>query len=154
MQDFLLYIFSKIFIKIRSKIYLSITFLVSSALLSAFLDALTVIAVIISVTFSFYSIYHEVRSKDRSIIKDENIDLEEFRGFLRNILMHSGVGTALGGISTMVGEPQNLIIANKAGWDFIDFSMNMITISIPCFIVGIIICYTLEKFKIKKSKYF
>jgi NhaB family Na+:H+ antiporter len=149
MQDFLLYVFSKIFIKIRSKVYLSMTFLVSSALLSAFLDALTVIAVIISVTFSFYSIYHEVRSKDHSIIKENNVDLEEFRGFLRNILMHSGVGTALGGISTMVGEPQNLIIANKAGWNFIEFAMNMITISIPCLIVGITVCYLLEKFKVK-----
>jgi Na+/H+ antiporter len=41
--------------------------------------------------------------------------LEQFRAFLRSLLMHAGVGTALGGVMTMVGEPQNLIIAKSAG---------------------------------------
>ncbi len=42
--------------------------------------------------------------------------LEQFRGFLRSLMMHAGVGTALGGVMTMVGEPQNLIIAKaRAG---------------------------------------
>lgn len=149
MQDFLLYVFSKIFIKVRSKVYLSISFLVSSAILSAFLDALTVIAVIISVTYGFYSIYHEVRSQDHSVIDGHEIDLNEFRGFLRNILMHSGVGTALGGIATMVGEPQNLIIASKAGWDFVEFATRMAVISIPCLFAGILVCYLLEKYRVK-----
>ncbi len=35
-------------------------------------------------------------------------------------MMHAGVGTALGGVMTMVGEPQNLIIAN-AGRHFAIF---------------------------------
>ena len=35
--------------------------------------------------------------------------------------MHGAVGTALGGVTTLVGEPQNLLIAEKAGWDFIEF---------------------------------
>ncbi|KTF06232.1 Na+/H+ antiporter NhaB, partial [marine sediment metagenome] len=39
--------------------------------------------------------------------------------------MHSAVGTALGGVMTMVGEPQNLIIADKAGWDFVEFFIRM-----------------------------
>jgi NhaB family Na+:H+ antiporter len=30
--------------------------------------------------------------------------------------MHAAVGTALGGVATLVGEPQNLLIATKAGW--------------------------------------
>lgn len=47
--------------------------------------------------------------------------LEQFRGFLRSLMMHAGVGTALGGVMTMVGEPQNLIIAKAAGWHFGDF---------------------------------
>ena len=29
--------------------------------------------------------------------------------------MHGAVGTALGGVCTIVGEPQNLLIATKAG---------------------------------------
>ena len=34
--------------------------------------------------------------------------LEKFRSFLRSLMMHAGVGTALGGVMTMVGEPQKL----------------------------------------------
>jgi NhaB family Na+:H+ antiporter len=30
--------------------------------------------------------------------------------------MHGAVGTALGGVCTLVGEPQNLLIAERAGW--------------------------------------
>lgn len=37
--------------------------------------------------------------------------LEQFRAFLRSLMMHAGIGTALGGVMTMVGEPQNLIIS-------------------------------------------
>lgn len=36
-------------------------------------------------------------------------DIIEFRDFLRSLLMHGAVGTAIGGCSTMVGEPQNLV---------------------------------------------
>lgn len=61
------------------------------------------------------------------MLDDSHIDphyktvLEQFRGFLRSLMMHAGVGTALGGVMTMVGEPQNLIIAKAAGWHFGDF---------------------------------
>jgi NhaB family Na+:H+ antiporter len=36
-------------------------------------------------------------------------DQEKFKGFLRDLVMHGAVGTALGGVCTIVGEPQNLI---------------------------------------------
>ncbi|GAM71008.1 Na+/H+ antiporter nhaB [Vibrio sp. JCM 19236] len=39
--------------------------------------------------------------------------MDDYRAFLRSLLMHAGVGTALGGVMTMVGEPQNLIIADR-----------------------------------------
>ena len=39
--------------------------------------------------------------------------------------MHGAVGTALGGVCTTVGEPQNLLIAGKAGWDFMEFFFQM-----------------------------
>ena len=39
--------------------------------------------------------------------------LEDFRSFIRSLVMHGAVGTALGGVTTMVGEPQNLLIAQK-----------------------------------------
>jgi NhaB family Na+:H+ antiporter len=62
--------------------------------------------------------------------------------------MHGAVGTALGGVSTIVGEPQNLLIGSVAGWDFIEFFIRMLPISLPVFIFGIFTCYLIEKFKI------
>ena len=58
-------------------------------------------------------------------------------------MMHAGVGTALGGVMTMVGEPQNLIIADKAGWDFIEFFIRMSPITIPVFFAGLATTYVL-----------
>ena len=107
---------------------LSLSFCVAAAFLSAFLDALTVVAVVISVAVGFYGIYHRVassRTEDTDLQDDSHIDkhykvvLEQFRGFLRSLMMHAGVGTALGGVMTMVGEPQNLIIAKAAHAPFI-----------------------------------
>ncbi|STU69934.1 sodium/proton antiporter [Klebsiella pneumoniae subsp. ozaenae] len=110
---------------IRSKMLLSLAFCLAAAFLSAFLDALTVVAVVISVAVGFYGIYHRVasaRPDDSDLLDDSHIEqhyrevLEQFRGFLRSLMMHAGVGTALGGVMTMVGEPQNLIIAKaRAG---------------------------------------
>ena len=118
MKQLLLYVFTKLLVKIRSKIALSLAFCFSAAFLSAFLDALTVVAVIISVAMGFYGVYHKVASgnnlidavdiaDDRKIATQHHETLEKFRSFLRSLMMHAGVGTALGGVMTMVGEPQN-----------------------------------------------
>lgn len=159
MKHLLLFIFTKILLGIRSKATLSIAFCVAAAFLSAFLDALTVIAVIISVAVGFYSIYHKVASgrpynQPHDHTKDEQIpeltrdDLENYRAFLRSLLMHAGVGTALGGVTTMVGEPQNLIIADQAGWFFGEFLVRMAPVTLPVFICGIATCFLVEKFKV------
>jgi len=58
--------------------------------------------------------------------------------------MHGAVGTALGGVCTLVGEPQNLLIATVAGWDFITFATFMAPITIPVFAFGLFTCYLLE----------
>lgn len=156
MKQLLLYLFTKLLVSIRSKITLSLAFCISSAFLSAFLDALTVIAVIMSVGIGFYGVYHKVASgssfEDPSdITNDMRITNEEtlnrFRSFLRSILMHAGIGTALGGVMTMVGEPQNLIIASQANWGFGEFFLRVAPISIPVFCFGIATCYLLEKWK-------
>ncbi len=88
-------------------------------------------AVVISVAVGFYGIYHRASPPARRMItisstiatSDQHYRdvLEQFRGFLRSLMMHAGVGTALGGVMTMVGEPQNLIIAKAAGWHFGEF---------------------------------
>ena len=66
---------------------------------------------------------------------------------MRNIMMHAGVGTALGGVCTMVGEPQNLVIAERAGWSFIEFAIRMSPITIPVLITGLLTTILLEKLK-------
>ncbi|WP_087016500.1 sodium/proton antiporter NhaB [Thaumasiovibrio subtropicus] len=159
MKQLLLFIFTKILLNIRSKTVLSLAFCVASAFLSAFLDALTVIAVVISVATGFYAIYHKVASgKDfqakHDHTSDEHVqeisrdDLNHYRAFLRSLLLHAGVGTALGGVMTMVGEPQNLIIAGQANWHFGEFMLRMAPVTVPVFFFGLATCFFVEKTKI------
>ncbi|GHD90769.1 Na(+)/H(+) antiporter NhaB [Pseudocitrobacter faecalis] len=157
MKQLLLFIFTRLLLSIRSKMLLSLAFCLAAAFLSAFLDALTVVAVIISVAVGFYGIYHRAassRTDDDDLLDDSHIDkhyrevLEQFRAFLRSLMMHAGVGTALGGVMTMVGEPQNLIIAKASGWHFGEFFMRMAPVTVPVFICGITTCLLLEKFKL------
>lgn len=156
MKQLLLFIFTRLLLTIHSKMMLSLAFCLAAAFLSAFLDALTVVAVIISVAVGFYGIYHQVasaRPDDNDLLDDSHIDkhhkevLEQFRGFLRSLMMHAGVGTALGGVMTMVGEPQNLIIAKTAGWHFGEFFLRMMPVTLPVFFCGLLTCLLVEKFK-------
>lgn len=160
MKSMLLWVFTKILLKVRSKMLLSLLFSFFAAVLSAFLDALTVTAVLISVGVGFYAVYHKVASgktyhhpdhdhaDDQAVQQNHHEDLEQFRRFLRSLLMHGAVGTALGGVCTLVGEPQNLLIAEKAGWDFIQFFVLMAPITMPVLVAGLITCALLEKLKI------
>ena len=133
MKPLLMYIFSKVFTKIRSKMFLSILFVFLGAFLSAFLDALTVTAVLISVSVGFYGVYHKIHSSSKDYDNDGILDrkelsgetLDQFRSFMRSLVMHGVVGTALGGVCTQVGEPQNLLISDRMGWDFIEFFLRM-----------------------------
>lgn len=91
------------------------------------------IAVVISVSVGFirFIISMPLRKETVTLSDDEFIDstekrqtLDQFRAFLRSLMMHAGIGTALGGVMTIVGEPQNLIIAKHAGWDFVNFFLH------------------------------
>ena len=155
LKEMLLFAFTKILLGIRSKKLLALLFCGVSAVLSAFLDALTVTAVIIAVAEGFYSIYHKVASgkqyhhahdsaDDEQVEPLHHEDLVEFRSFLRNLMMHGAVGTALGGVTTMVGEPQNLLIAEEAGWEFVEFAIRMAPVTVPVFLVGLTTCLMLE----------
>jgi NhaB family Na+:H+ antiporter len=150
MKDLLLFSFTKILLNVKSKTTLSFLFSIVAAVLSAFLDALTVTAVLISVGVGFYSVYHKIASDNGSHDdEDSNIphyhreDLDKFRAFLRSLLMHGAVGTALGGVCTLVGEPQNLLIAGKADWNFIEFFIRMAPITMPVLVGGFISCVVL-----------
>jgi len=153
MKDMLQYAFTKILIRVRSKIVLSLLFCFAGAFLSAFLDALTVTAVIIAVAYGFYEVYHRHASAGKARLGDEagldepsRRDLKQFRGFLRNLMMHGAVGTALGGVCTLVGEPQNLLIAHEMGWHFVDFFLKVAPVSLPVLAVGLGTTVAVERF--------
>jgi NhaB family Na+:H+ antiporter len=156
MKELLLFVFTKILLNVKSKVALSLLFSMVAAFLSAFLDALTVTAVLISVGVGFYSVYHKVasgkkfgsddhdHSHDDGILEDHRLDLDQFRAFLRSLLMHGAVGTALGGVCTLVGEPQNLLIATIAEWDFLKFVTTMAPVTMPVLFAGLATCAILE----------
>ncbi|AZE48926.1 Na+/H+ antiporter NhaB [Pseudomonas chlororaphis] len=158
MKELLLFLFSRLLLGVRSKALLGLLFCFLSAFLSAFLDALTVTAVIISAAVGFYSVYHRVASgndprQDSEFNDDQHLpllhhqDLEQFRAFLRSLLMHGAVGTALGGVCTLVGEPQNLLIGHEMGWHFADFFLKVAPVSLPVLVAGLLTCVLLEKLR-------
>ena len=156
MKELLMFVFTKILLNVRSKKMLALLFSFVAAFLSAFLDALTVTAVLISVGVGFYAVFHRVAAGMRvsdthhDHTLDDAIDdahaasLDQFRAFLRSLLMHGAVGTALGGVCTLVGEPQNLLIATVAGWDFQTFFLYMAPITMPVLVCGLLTCVLLE----------
>jgi len=159
MKDFLQFTFTRILTKVRSKIIISLLFCFAGAFLSAFLDALTVTAVIIAVAYGFYNVYHRFASgktmscehdlcADSTLKDQKREELKQFRTFLRNLMMHGAVGTALGGVCTIVGEPQNLLIGAEMGWHFVDFFLMVVPVSMPVLAVGLLTCILVEKFKL------
>jgi len=156
MRELLLLVFTKLLVAVPSKVLLSLTFAASAAVLSAFLDALTVAAVVIAVATGLYTVYHRFASgrgfdddhehaDDGFVHETHTDDLETFRSFLRSLMMHAMVGTALGGVATLVGEPQNLLIGETVGWDFVEFLVHMAPVSIPVLIVGLALTALLER---------
>jgi NhaB family Na+:H+ antiporter len=160
MKNLMMVTFTKLLLKVHSKTKLSLLFCFVAAFLSAFLDALTVTAVLIAVIIGFYRVYHLAMSNlgfdttDHNINDDSSLsekginELENFKSFLRDLVMHGVVGTALGGVCTIVGEPQNLLIAHVAGWEFMDFLYKMAPVTVPVLITGLVLCVLLEKLKL------
>jgi Na+:H+ antiporter, NhaB family len=160
LKELLLFAFTKILLRVRSKIALSVLFALVAAALSAFLDALTVTAVVIAVASGFYGVYHKVASglkhdadghdmtQDGEVQEHRREDLEQFRAFLRNLMMHAAIGTALGGVATIVGEPQNLLIGSIMGWDFVEFYLRVMPVSLPVLFVGLLTTFAVEKYHI------
>ncbi len=158
LKELLLFTFTKILLTVRSKILLSLLFSAVAAILSAFLDALTVTAVVITVAHGLYLVYHKIASgkqyhHDHDASGDDEVhelhrsDLDQFRAFLRSLMMHAAVGTALGGVCTLVGEPQNLLIAKVADWEFLEFFTRMAPVSMPVLVAGLATCALVEKFR-------
>ncbi len=159
MKDFLQFTFTRVLVRVQSKIAISLIFCFLGAFLSAFLDALTVTAVIIAVAYAFYNVYHRFASGmdllcahdlccDTNLKEVQRQELQQFRAFLRNLMMHGAVGTALGGVCTLVGEPQNLLIAGEMGWQFGTFFVKVAPVSMPVLAIGLLTCILVEKFKL------
>ena len=158
MRQLLLVLFSRLLVSVPSQTQLSLLFCGVAALLSAFLDALTVMAVLISVGIGFYQVYYKAVTATEldvdapqldSLPDSARADLEQFAKALRGLLMHGAVGTALGGVCTLVGEPQNLLIANRMSWHFMDFFWHMAPVTMPVLALGLLCCALLER-----SRYF
>ncbi|MBK7250743.1 MAG: sodium/proton antiporter NhaB [Gammaproteobacteria bacterium] len=158
MRELLLDLFSRVLTRVRSPVLLAFLFCAVAALLSAFLDALTVLAVIITVAAGFYRVYFRVAAglagandgevEGESGIPPERLpELGRFRAALRGLLMHAAVGTALGGVCTLVGEPQNLLIGHAMGWDFRAFFAAMAPVSMPVLGAGLFTCVVLERLR-------
>ena len=158
LRELLLFLFTRLLVQVRSRAALSVLFCLVAAVLSAFLDALTVIAVIITVAGGFFAVYHRVASErgadephdpgsDERIAAARHAELEQFRAFLRGLLMHAAIGTALGGVATLVGEPQNLLIGEAVGWTFGQFFLAVAPVSLPVLAVGLVTCLALEKLR-------
>jgi len=158
LKELLLFVFTSLLLNIRSQTWLALLFCGTAAVLSAFLDALTVVAVVITVGAGFYEVFHRVASGkhheaehdftgDAHVAELHRSDLDAFRAFLRGLLMHAAVGTALGGVMTSVGEPQNLLIAAQAEWNFVEFFLHTAPASIPVLLMGLLTCVTVDRLR-------
>lgn len=149
---------SHILLGIHSRLALNLVTIMVVSICSAFLDALTILAVLVAVTVGFYEVYHRaVSSKgyhDDPDLTDEHVDeihradLEQFRAVLRSMLMHGAIGTAIGGVCTLVGEPENIVIGTEAGWNFIEFIMEVSHVTIPTLLAGFLTCWVIEKYRL------
>jgi NhaB family Na+:H+ antiporter len=155
LKEMLVFCFTKLLLKVRSNLLLAFLFCLVPAVLAAFLDALTVLAVVITVAMGFYEVYHKVASGKTHLdphdsSADEHVgelhrsDLDAFRAVLRGLLMHAGAGSVLGGVTTPVGQPQNVLIAEQADWNFMEFFLQVAPVALPVFVVGILTCLVIE----------
>jgi len=148
---------SHILLGIRSRVTLNLVIIVVVAVFSAFLDALTILAVLVAVSLGFYEVYHRIVSDkgyhedpdltDKYVDEIHRTDLEQFRAVLRSMLMHGAIGTAIGGVCTLVGEPENIVIGTEAGWNFMQFFLHVAPSSIPTLLAGFLTCWVIEKYK-------
>jgi NhaB family Na+:H+ antiporter len=158
LRDFLFVLITRIFLSIRSNVVLAVCMCAAIAVLSAFLDALTILAILVTVGYGFYDAYSRVAvgrvanpdsEHDFHLVPEaRREELEQFRAFLRSMLMHGAVGTAIGGVCTLVGEPENIIIGAAADWNFGRFFAEVAPVAVPVLIAGLITCAALERLKI------
>ena len=157
LRDMLFSLINHVLLGIKSRLIMNVVTIVFVSVLSAFLDALTILAVLVAIATGFYDVYEKVASRvgyhddpdpnDGHIDELHRDDLDKFRAFLRGLLMHGAVGTAIGGVCTIVGEPENIVIGNEAGWTFLQFIQHVSPTTIPTLFAGFITCAVIEHFR-------
>lgn len=156
LRDFLFLLVSRLLLLNTTRTRLALLVSIVMAGLSAFLDALTILAVLITSIGGFYEVYHRFASArgrgeahdpqhDDAVAEKHRAELDQFRGFLRSILMHAAIGTTLGGIWTLVGEPQNLVVGASAGWGFAEYARQVFPVALPVALVGWATGWLLER---------
>jgi NhaB family Na+:H+ antiporter len=157
LRDLLFRMINHVLLGIKSRLTMNMVTIVVVSVLSAFLDALTILAILVAIATGFYDVYEKVASQvgyhddpnpDDNIIDElHRSDLDKFRAFLRGLLMHGAIGTAIGGVCTLVGEPENIVIGSAAGWDFVTFIQMVSPATIPTLFAGFAVCFIIEKFR-------
>lgn len=157
LRDMLFHLINKLVLGIKSRMIMNFSTIVAVSFMSAFLDALTILAILVAIATGFYDVYEKVASKvgyhddpdpdDGHIDALHREDLDNFRAFLRGLLMHGAIGTAIGGVTTLVGEPENIVIGTAAGWDFVTFFLMTYEATIPTLLVGWGTCLIIEKMR-------
>lgn len=170
--------FMWIILRVKSKVKLAVLLCCMTALSSAFLDALTVTAVVATVLFGLYLMYeaakwdlihpelvdepdtivqeHEkvlTKEEEQKLSPEDREILDQYRAYLRSIAMHALVGTMLGGVVTLIGEPQNYYIGEVMKWNFKDFFMRMAPVTIPVLFTGLFISFAVQYWP-KFGRYF
>ena len=155
LKDLLLSAFTRLVLGVRSQTMLALLVLLFAALLAAFLNAITVVALVLTIAGGFYQVFHKVASgktqdhehdhaSDLHIEELHRSDLDALRGFLRSLTMTAAVGAAIGGAFTSVGQPQNLLIAQYAQWNFTDFFRAMAPIAWPMLGIALVLTGVLQ----------
>jgi NhaB family Na+:H+ antiporter len=157
LRDMLFRMINHVLLGIKSRVVMNFVSIAVVAVLSAFLDALTILAVLVAIATGFYDVYEKVVSRvgyhddpdpnDGHIDELHRSDLDNFRAFLRGLLMHGAIGTAIGGVCTLVGEPENIVIGSAAGWDFVTFIQMVAPATIPTLFAGFATCVVIEKMR-------
>jgi NhaB family Na+:H+ antiporter len=147
LKDFLYEALTRIMLTIRSRVGLAASMFISMAFLSAFLDALTILAILVTVCATTYEFY--ARSIPSHVTPaDKDARLARFADFIRCLLMHAGLGAVIGGVTTLVGQPENVIVGAAVGWDFGTFFAQVDQMSLPAVAAGLVTCVVVEHFKL------
>jgi NhaB family Na+:H+ antiporter len=147
LKELLGMVFMHAILRLRSERALGLFFLCTPAFLSALLDAMTVTAVVVIVMLTILEVVHAYASQAGEHGQWDHTETEHLKKVLRRLATLTLVGTMLGGITTLIGEPQNLLIGAVMGWHFVEFFIKMLPVSVPVVVTGILTALLVEKFR-------